>query len=465
MFVFLIVVVSLACGSPQPRPVAVAPCLAGLAALVSLWVLLARAAADRAADRVHTGAAVSTAADQLRRQLEWLRWAAVPGAVVGLLGFGLAAAVQTWPVFAQAMVLQAIVLLAPAHLMIAATVWAERRFDSAIGHVETGFGPAARDLAAAMVRLDGWMLAPILTMLALSDLLGLLPAPYAPSAGVALVAMTLLCVPVLVPWMTKRIWRTRPLNGDEHRWITEWIASAGTPRLDVRLWDTGMTSANAVAVGFFPGLRSLLLTDRIVRDLPKEQLKLIVLHEVAHIRRGHLWLRLLAVAPGCLAAAALIHRYGTEPAVLLLSNGAAIATTLVLLRLAAHRTEFDADRAACQLAIQPAAAADRPRGDEDARAAAEDLCAALRWMSRSTAANRSASWLHPSVDARVAWLRAWADRQTPGKPVAVAAIRPTPFSNAAIQPILCRSAAATPAAQSLNLEKIDESNRCDYVQG
>jgi|GEM_PF-1190232 len=470
IFVFLIVVVSLACGSAAPHSVALTRCLAGAATVMGLWMLLARAAADLASAQADAGAAVPLAAARLQRQLERLRWAAIPAAVICLLGFGLAGAVQTWPYFSRSMVLQAIVLLAPAHLLIAATLWAEQRFDAAVGRSASGFIPTARHVAVSLARLDGWLLAPILTMLALADLIGLVPSPYAPRAGVALVVVTLLCVPVLVPWMTKRLWQTRPLAG-EHHWIAQRIAAAGAPRLDVRLWDTEMTSANAVVVGFFPWLRSLLLTDRLVRDLPMPQLQLIVLHEVAHIRHGHLWLRLLAVMPGWLAAAVLIHRLGTEPAVLLLSNAAAIGVTLALLRLVAHRTEFDADRTACELAIQPQTAAGRPVGSTDARAVAESLCTALRWMSRSGGGNRRASWLHPSVDDRCARLRAWAERQSPGERRSVGercvatALRPTPFSNEAIQSILCRSVAATPAAESLNLEKIDESNRCDYVQG
>jgi Zn-dependent protease with chaperone function len=239
------------------------------------------------------------------------------------------------------------------------------------------------------------------------------------------------------------------------------------------LWETGLASANAVVVGFFPRFRSLLLTDRIVRELPPEQLKLIVLHEVAHILRGHLWLRLLAVTPGWFVAAWLIHRWGTEPAVLVLSNAAAIAITLGLLRLVSHRTEFDADRTACELALQTDTAG-RFGSSADACAVAECLGETLRSMSRGGAGNRRASWLHPSVDARYARLRSWAEQQgaVQQRPepqpcdvqIDLAALRPAPFSNRAIQSILCRSAAATPAAESLNLEKIDESNRCDYVQ-
>ncbi len=170
MFVFLIVVVSLACGSAPPRSVALASIVASLAALVSLWTLLARSAADRAIADVDRGGRIALATERLQRQLERLRWAAIAGAVVGLLGFGLAGAVQTWPYFSQSMVLQTVVLLAPAHLLIAATLWAERRFDGAMGRAAVGFPAMARDVIAALARLDGWMIAPILVLLGLATL-------------------------------------------------------------------------------------------------------------------------------------------------------------------------------------------------------------------------------------------------------------------------------------------------------
>jgi len=239
-----------------------------------------------------------------------------------------------------------------------------------------------------------------------------------------------------------------------------------------------MKSANAVVVGFFPGLRSLLLTDRLIRDMPAAQLRLILLHEIAHIRRGHIWLRMLSVVPGWLAAGAIMQWLGTEPAMILISNTAAIAATLGLLRLSAHATEFDADRVACELSMR------LPMGEpasEDSSASANKTSPAqiqARLLSRTLVsvtggiqeAKRS-SWLHPSVAARCERLLDWADAidgaandesATESHQHATLGTD-APFSISGIHPILCGSAAAFAARQPHILETIDEPNRCDYV--
>jgi Zn-dependent protease with chaperone function len=274
-------------------------------------------------------------------------------------------------------------------------------------------------------------------------------------------------------------------------WIGDLVAAAGMPRLDVRYWDTDMKSANAVVVGFFPGLRSLLLTDRLIRDIPAEQLRLIVLHEVAHIRRGHIWLRMLSVVPGWLAAGAVMQCLGTEPAMILISNTAAIAATLGLLRLSAHATEFDADRVACELSMR------LPLGDKEtgglapsrynaetgglapsdadatspAQLHARLLCRTLINVTGGVEEAKRSSWLHPSVAARCERLLDWADAidgvsgdDSASDLAADATLRTdAPFSNPGIHPILCGSAAAFAARQPHILETIDEPNRCDYV--
>jgi Zn-dependent protease with chaperone function len=446
LFLFLIIVLSLSCGSAAPREVALLPCLVASAGLILAWGLLAKSAASFALARVRCGVGPLAAAQGLERQLEALRWLGIVAALICLLGFGLAGAVQLWPVFAQSLLLQSVALLAPGLLIIASTLWAEHQYGVAMGYTAAGFLRAVAQVLTALVRFSGWLLAPILVMLAIADLLALMPWSDQVPAGVSLAALTILTIPVLVPWLAKRMWTTAPLAGDEHRQIGELVAAAGLPGLDVRLWDTGMRSPNAVVVGFFAPLRSLLLTDRLVHDLPADQLRLIILHEVAHIRRHHIWLRMLSVLPGWLLAAMVLHVGGTGPVLLLLSNAVAIGGTLLMLRLSGHETEFEADRVACELATQigiPPYSADRSAHGADSalcipscgtgaamepRAAAAALSAALRRVTSGADAGRAA-WLHPSVDARCRRLELWAERVSqsqhqPADPLAVS----TPFS-------------------------------------
>jgi Zn-dependent protease with chaperone function len=354
------------------------------------------------------------------------------------------------------------------------TLLAEHQFGVAMEYTSPGVWQAIRQIGATMMRFVGWMVVPILAMLGVSDLFSLVPQTWLPwtselPSGAILGLAMILCVPVLVPLIAKRVWKSRPIVEPELSWISDLVAAAGMPQLDVRYWDTDMKSANAVVVGFFPGLRSLLLTDRLIRETSEAQLRLIVLHEIAHIRRGHIWLRMLSVVPGWLAAGAIMQWLGTEPAMILVSNVAAIAATLGLLRFSAHATEFDADRVACELSMR------WPMGDRQtgAQAQARLLCRTLINVTGGVEEAKRSSWLHPSVAARCERLLDWADAvdgasgdDSTAESADEATLRTdAPFSNPGIHPILCGSAAAFAARQPHTLETIDEPNRCDYVQG
>jgi Zn-dependent protease with chaperone function len=457
------------------------------AGFILAWGMLAKTVGLIALARVRSGIPPVDAIRNLERQLEILRWLGLVATVLCLFVFNLAGAVQTWPIFSGSMFLQAVVLLSPGMSMIVVTLLAEHQFGVAMEYTSPGVGTAIRQIGGSMMRFVGWMVVPILGMLGVSDLFSLVPeawVPWAsdlPSGSILGVAM-ILCIPVLVPLIAKRVWKTRPIVEAELGWIGDLVAAAGMPRLDVRYWDTDMKSANAVVVGFFPGLRSLLLTDRLVRDTPPEQLRLIVLHELAHIRRWHIWLRMLSVVPGWLAAGAIMQWMGTEPATILISNTAAIAATLGLLRLSAHATEFDADRVACELSLrlpvgEREAEGIAAGGDVESRSPAQVqarlLCRTLIEVTGGMKEVKRSSWLHPSVAARCERLLDWADAidgkqdsDFAGESANGATLRTdAPFSNPGIHPILCGSAAAFAARQPHILETIDEPNRCDYVQG
>mgnify|MGYP000947909663 CR=1 FL=1 len=492
LFLFLIVVVSLASGSVAAADVSLRQSVVAPAGLVLAWGMLAKTVGLIALARVQAGTPAADAIRFLERQLEALRWLGLVATVLCLFVFNLAGAVQTWPVFVSSMFLQAVVLLSPGMAMIALTLLAEHQFGVAMRYTSPGVWTAVCHVSGAMMRFVGWMVVPILAMLGISDLFSLIPPSWLPWAsdlpsGMILGIATVLSVPVLVPLIAKRVWKTRPIAESEFNWIGDLVATAGMPRLDVRYWDTGMKSANAVVVGFFPGLRSLLLTDRLIRETTSAQLRLIVLHEIAHIRRGHIWLRMLSVVPGWLAAGAVVRVMGSEPAMILLSNTAAIAATLGLLRLSAHATEFDADRVACELSMrlpmwepepQGQATASCKDGTSPAQVQARLLSQTLVSVTGGIKEAKRSSWLHPSVAARCKRLLDWADAidttaidgmksgdSAKESPNAVTLRTDAPFSNPGIHPILCGSAAAFAARQPHILETIDEPNRCDYVQG
>jgi Zn-dependent protease with chaperone function len=477
LYLFLIVVTSLASGSVDAVEVPLQRCVIASTGLILAWGLLAKVAATVAMLRVESGTDRLTAVRAFERHVDILRWVGLAAALTCLVVFNLAGAVQTWPVFAGSMFLQALVLLSPGLSMIALTLVAEHQLAVGLDIAQPGLMTAIREVAGSMMRFVGWMVAPVLAMLAFSDLIAMIPSGRLPWAdgipsGMAIAVATILGVPVLVPLVAKRIWRTRPIVEPELAWIREMVIAAGVPSLEVRIWNTGMKSANAVVVGFFPRLRSLLLTDRLIAEMPSERLSLIVLHEVAHVRRGHLWIRMLSVVPAWLVAAALLRMLGTDTFAILISNALAISTTLMMLRISSHTTEFDADRAACELAVRLSPAGggriEYPSASIDGLSPelyqAELFCKTLISVTgdSQSAAGRS-SWLHPSVDARCRRLLAWAEaasapsatgpsatmHRLPGEsPAGRPHSGDAPFSNAEIQPILCGSAAGFAARET-----------------
>jgi len=477
LYLFLIVVTSLASGSVDAAEVPLHRCVVASTGLILGWGLLAKVAAAVAMLRVEAGADRLTAVRAFERQLDILRWCGLAATLTCLVVFNLAGAVQTWPVFAGSMFLQAVVLLLPGLSMIALTLVAEHQLAVGLDMSPPGILIAAGEIAGSMTRFVGWMVAPVLAMLALSDLVVMIPSQWLPwgdriPSGLGIAAATILGVPVLVPLVAKRVWRTRPIDTPELSWIGEMVVAAGAASLEVRIWDTGMKSANAVVVGFFPRLRSLLLTDRLIAEMPPERLGLIVLHEVAHVRRGHLWIRMLSVVPAWLVAAVLLRTLGTDTFAILISNALAIAATLVMLRLSSHATEFDADRVACEMAVRLMKAG-APVSEHSSSTVdwmtpeiyqAELFCRTLISVTGdSQSAAKRSSWLHPSVDARCRRLLDWAEAasgdQSSGLSLGVprsgldaSAERPVgddaPFSNAEIQPILCGSAAGFAARET-----------------
>jgi Zn-dependent protease with chaperone function len=417
LFLFLSVILSLACGG---IPAATAPSCAvliGPIALLLIFAVLARTAASNLHQRVREGLAVTEAAESLAHQLDALRWFGLAVSLICLVPLRMAAAAQTWVFFSSSMLLQAIFLLTPALLTIAMTLAAEHRFDVLTGQTPPSGMRGARRLPRMLFRFAGWLVAPILVMLAIADVIvrvwpsGDLTWAGIPAIGWAMLSV-LVALPLLVPWLAKRVWKTEPLEDPQHRWLVDLTRRVGGAGLEVRRWDTGMRDTNAAVIGLFPHARSLLLTDRLLRDSSADQLYLIALHELAHLRRGHLWLRMLAVTPAWLLAAAWIHFVDAGSVSFLTAHVLAILATLVSLRIVAHATEYDADRVACDLAARLASthpvARSTGAGWGAAKEQVERFCATLRQADGSDeASSKRISWLHPSVDARCRALRAW----------------------------------------------------------
>jgi STE24 endopeptidase len=77
---------------------------------------------------------------------------------------------------------------------------------------------------------------------------------------------------------------------------------------DFLLWPTHGAMANAMIVGFLPRIRYVIFTDRILDELPPDELDAVFGHEVGHAKHGHMWLYavFLALSITTLAAAFLL---------------------------------------------------------------------------------------------------------------------------------------------------------------
>lgn len=406
LYWFLLVVSSLAIASVPAESVELSRCVGASSMLVMGWMLLIHVVSRMVHRAVLAGLDPTVAARTLERQLDGLRWLGLLVAGVCGAGFGLAAAVKTWPVFESSMTLQASALLTPG-LLITASVWlSEHGYGVAMGYTRRRGWRACRDLLRELIASGGWILAPVLVMLLATDAVRWAGLFDEQSSAAVTAVLAMIAVPLTVPLIVRRIWKTRTVDPVHRDWTARLLASAGMKRLPMRVWDTQMRSYNAVVAGFVPGLRWMVVTDRLFSEMSPRDLSMVMLHEVAHVRRGHVWLRMLAMIPSWLVAAILTQSFAASPLVAVVTNLIAIAATLLTLRWVAHATERDADRVACRMSMSLPSELDPPRTEQEA---AHRYCQSLRWVTRRDPSPGKASWLHPSVDDRCARLQSWAE--------------------------------------------------------
>jgi STE24 endopeptidase len=147
-------------------------------------------------------------------------------------------------------------------------------------------------------------------------------APRAWPLGLAAVsgAGTLALV-VISPRLIEPLFqRTRPLDDPElEASVLELARRSGVPAKEVVVSDASRrtTAPNAYVSGVGP-TRRIVLFDTLLRDMPADEVRFVVAHELAHAARRHVRRRLVTGAafavPGCLALGALVAwRTGDGP--------------------------------------------------------------------------------------------------------------------------------------------------------
>lgn len=177
------------------------------------------------------------------------------------------------------------------------------------GLVTQRVGPWLADVAKAAL-VEALLLGVL--GLALAVLLRRFPrgwwAGLAALAALAVYGVTLLSPLVIEPLFQKtQPLRDRALAAD----VLDLARRSGVPAQDVIVNDASRrtTTANAYVSGL-GGSRHIVLFDNLLRDFPRDQVRLVVAHELAHVERRHVlkgatWGAALA-APACLALFALV---------------------------------------------------------------------------------------------------------------------------------------------------------------
>jgi STE24 endopeptidase len=130
-------------------------------------------------------------------------------------------------------------------------------------------------------------------------------------------------IPVLVlfmPLLIKPVLGLRTMPAGPVRDRLEAMASRLHFRCtDFLLWPTHGAVANAMIVGLLPRVRYVIFTDRLLEELPPEELDAVFGHEVGHAKHGHIphyaafiVLSMTAVSALVLLVAQRLDRHGVE---------------------------------------------------------------------------------------------------------------------------------------------------------
>lgn len=286
----------------------------------------------------------------------------------------------------------------------------------------TAFWLVERSLCSARLTLTTYLLSqtrhflllpllPVLVVLAGREALEWW-SPNASSSGMGqlLQGGGVLALLVLAPLAVRRIWSTSPLHAGELRdRLLAACAQSGCRLNDILLWDTSGRMANAAILGFLPGMRYLLVTDVLLDTLSPRELELVLRHEATHVGRRHLLLRIGVLVlplwlwfwverlmPGAEAnATALLAAVGLGDYANLLLLAVAVGYAVFAISWVSHRVEYEAD-----LGVLRGTGTNDER-ESDAASFSEVLC-------RITGDVHHSSWMHPSVQNRIAFLEACA---------------------------------------------------------
>ena len=114
--------------------------------------------------------------------------------------------------------------------------------------------------------------------------------------GIVIRSLPLVLGTLLYPLLLQQVWSTRPLEpGVLRETLFQECRSHRLAVREVLVWNTGLRIANAAIAGVLAPLRYVFISDRLMRDLPTEQVRALFLHELAHAKLRHPLRRLIAM--------------------------------------------------------------------------------------------------------------------------------------------------------------------------
>jgi len=437
-YLFLLVVVSLSCGSsPAWQEPSWRSVIASIGAVAG-WSLLCHLAARSLSIHVARGRLSLWQANRyLEVQLDVLRWLGLPITVLCLVGFSLAAWARQQPILEHSLLLQSLVLLMPGLAVLMSTWSAEHWFGVRNAMTQGGVKHWVTSLLNGFRAGPAWLILPTCLFLGLGDVADWLQAdavgdggagwdwlavaPFGSGPGLGLMVVGVIALIALLPRLVIALIRTESIEPSERSEIEGWLRRCGLSphRLwgtRVVRWGTRRRMMNGMIAGLLPWGRVLVLSDRLLDELPRRELLMVVMHEVAHAKRWHVFFRMVAILPAWGVASWVGKSVAAEGWEQMIGGLAGLLTTMAALAVVSYVTELDADGYACRLARR--VVDETPGQLSPAGNIGQEVFEPERWLAEALfrvtsdhPQTRRASWLHPSLAMRARHLRRLAERR------------------------------------------------------
>lgn len=228
--------------------------------------------------------------------------------------------------------------------------------------------------------------------------------PTGPATASIVSAVTLTCFLVSLPWLlARRAGAQRTAESPMTARAENYLKQAALRGISVRT--TADAWHGAAIVGFVPGFRQLWLSEALAEHLTDEEIDMVIMHELAHVRRLHFLVRLTPILAAAAALAVVLgsqqtidwfglHAHTLAMVAKVTSVIAATACLLAGVSWAARKCEFDADRIACKLAR-------RHCSWSHSVAPEAALSTALVKLVGDDPSAAATTWLHPSLKDRL----------------------------------------------------------------